>query len=230
MTVLDRLTAAIPLSETESLLVDSVRSLAREVIAPNAQRLDDTGEFPWDNIKAINQIGLNAMYIPEQYGGAGLSYTAYLACVRELSAACASTGMVWATTFHAMKPLVEFGNEEQKSRLLPRIAAGGLGALAITEPQAGSDATAMTTRFRPDGDSIIVDGAKTFITNGDVADLYLLFGKWSEIDDPKDAISVLVFEKGTPGFPCSAPSGRWGTAPPAPRRSRSTAAACRGPT
>jgi acyl-CoA dehydrogenase len=200
MTVLDRLTAAIPLSETESLLVDSVRSLAREVIAPNAQRLDDTGEFPWDNIKAINQIGLNAMYIPEQYGGAGLSYTAYLACVRELSAACASTGMVWATTFHAMKPLVEFGNEEQKSRLLPRIAAGGLGALAITEPQAGSDATAMTTRFRPDGDSIIVDGAKTFITNGDVADLYLLFGKWSEIDDPKNAISVLVFEKGTPGF------------------------------
>lgn len=200
MTVLDRLTAAIPLNESEAMLVDSVRSLARNVIAPKAASFDESGEFPWDNVRAINEIGLNAMWIPEEFGGAGLSYTAYLACVRELSAACASTGMIWATNFHAMKPLVEFGTHEQKARLLPRIAAGGLGALAITEPEAGSDATAMKTRFIPDCDHIIVEGGKTFITNGDVADLYLLFGKWSEIDNPKDAISVLVFEKGTPGF------------------------------
>ena len=200
MTILDRLTAAIPLNESESLLLESVRSVARDIIAPNAIRYDETGEFPWENIRAINELGLNSMYIPEQYGGAGLSYTAYLACVRELSAACASTGMIWATTFHAMKPLIDFGNDEQKARLLPIIAAGGIASLAITEPEAGSDATAMKTQFIPDGNEIIVEGAKTFITNGDVADLYLLFGKWSEIDDPKAAISVLAFEKGTPGF------------------------------
>jgi len=200
MNVLDRLTAAIPLSETEGMLLDSVRALARDVIAPNAMRYDDTGEFPWDNIHAINGLGLNAMFIPEEYGGAALSYTAYLACVREISAACAATGVTWATNYHAMKPLVEFGTQEQKARLLPRIAEGGLASLAITEPEAGSDATAMKTRFIPDGDEIIVEGTKTFITNGDVADLYLLFGKWSEIDNAKDAISVLVFEKGTPGF------------------------------
>ena len=120
--------------------------------------------------------GLNAMFVPEAYGGAQLSYACYLACVREIAQACASTGIIWATTFHAMKPVIDFGAEEQKKRLLPRIAKGGLGALAITEPGAGSDATGMKTRFTPKGDDIAVDGGKTFITNGDVADLFLLFG------------------------------------------------------
>jgi len=99
--------------------------------------------------------------VPEAYGGMGLSYICYLACVREISRACAATGIIWATNFHAMKPLIEFGNEEQKSRFLPRIAEGALASLAITEPEAGSDATGMTTAFRPDGDDIIIDGGKT---------------------------------------------------------------------
>jgi acyl-CoA dehydrogenase len=140
------------------------------------------------------------MFVPEAYGGAQLSYSAYLACVREISKACASTGIIWATNFHAMKPLIDFGNEEQKQRLLPRIAAGGIASLAITEPHAGSDATGMKLSFTPDGDDIIVNGSKIFISNGDVADLYLLFGKWSEIEGSKEAISAIVFEKGTPGF------------------------------
>jgi len=95
---------------------------------------------------------------------------------------------------------VDFGAEEQKKRLLPRIALGGLASLAITEPTAGSDATGMKTRFRPEGDHIVVDGGKTFITNGDVADLILLFGKWSEIGGERQAISALYLEKGTPGL------------------------------
>jgi acyl-CoA dehydrogenase len=140
------------------------------------------------------------MFVPEAYGGAGLSYAAYLACVREISAACASTGIIWATNFHAAKPLIDFGTEELKRRLLPLVAEGALCALAITEPDAGSDATHMTTRFTPDGDSVIVDGGKIFITNGDVADLILLFGKWSEIPDGRGAITPLILEKGTPGF------------------------------
>lgn len=200
MNILERIDAGIELSDDENLLLDSVRALARDEIAPRAEHYDRSGEFPWDNVKAINGLGLNAMFIPEAYGGAQLSYTAYLACVREIAKACASTGIVWATNFHAIKPVIDFGTEEQKQRLLPRVADGGLVALAITEPDAGSDATGMRTRFTPDGDDIIVDGGKTFITNGDVADLYLLFGKWSEIDDPKQAISVLVLEKGTPGL------------------------------
>jgi alkylation response protein AidB-like acyl-CoA dehydrogenase len=198
--VLHRLDQTVPLAAEEKMLLASVKALARDRIAPRAAHYDATGEFPHDNVAAINALGLNAMFVPEAYGGTPLSYTAYLACVREISMACASTGIIWATTFHAVKPLIDFGSEEQKRRLLPRIAAGGLGALAITEPDAGSDATGMKTRFSPAGDAIIVSGGKSFITNGDVADLYLVFGKWAEIDDAKGAISALIIEKGTPGL------------------------------
>jgi alkylation response protein AidB-like acyl-CoA dehydrogenase len=200
----DRLDALPPLSPEERQLLDSVRALARDEIAPRAAAYDRAAEFPRDNIKAINALGLNAMFVPEKYGGAGMSYAAYLACVREISAACASTGIIWATNFHAIKPVIDFGSEEQKRRLLPRLIDGALCALAITEPDAGSDATRMTTRFTPDGDSVVVDGGKIFITNGDVADLILLFGKWSEIapgdKNGRGAISALIVEKDTPGF------------------------------
>ena len=230
--VFDRLDALPPLSPEERQLLDSVTALARDEIAPRAAAYDRTGEFPWDNIRAINALGLNAMFVPEAYGGAGLSYAAYLACVREISAACASTGIIWATNFHATKPLIDFGSEAQKQRLLPRVAEGAIGALAITEPDAGSDATGMTTRFTPDGDDIVVSGGKTFISNGDVADLYLVFGKWSEIDDRREgAISALYIEKGTPGPHGAAQGGQdSATAPPRPRRWRSTTAGCRATT
>jgi acyl-CoA dehydrogenase len=199
-TVLDRLDAAIPLSPEEAQLLDSVRALAAERIAPNAAHFDRTGEFPWDNVAAINALGLNTMFVPEEYGGSPVSYTCYLACVRAISAACASTGIIWATNFHAMKPLIDHGSDEQKRRLLPRIVEGGLASLVITEPDAGSDATAMKTRFTETGDSVVVNGAKTFITNGDVADLYLVFGKWDGIAEPRAAITALVVERGTPGL------------------------------
>ncbi|MDY7579128.1 acyl-CoA dehydrogenase family protein [Herbaspirillum sp. RTI4] len=211
MKLLERLDERLPLTQEERMLLDSVRVLAREQIAPHAKQADETAEFPWENVNAINQLGLNAMFIPEEYGGAALSFTCYLACVREISKACASTGIIWATNYHAIKPVIEYGNEEQKARLLPRIAEGGLAALAITEPSAGSDATGMKTTFRPDGDHIVINGGKTFITNGDVADLYLLFGKWSEIDHPKAAISTLVLEKGTPGLKLIGIENKMGT-------------------
>ena len=182
------------------MLVESVRKLATGDIAARAEACDRTGEFPHVNVDAINALGLNAMFIPEAYGGAQMSYAAYLECVREISKACASTGIVWATNFHAVKPLIDFGTEEQKKRLLPVMVNGGIASLTITEPTAGSDATGMKTAFRPDGDSIVINGGKTFITNGAHADLYMLFGKWSEIADSKGAISVLVLEKGTPGL------------------------------
>ena len=200
MNVFDRLDAHIAFSAEERVLIDSVRALARDTIAPRAAQYDRSGEFPWDNVKAIHALGLNAMFIPEAYGGAPLSYAAYLECVREISRACASTGVIWATNFHAMKPLIDFGSDAQKKRLLPVMVKGGLAALTITEPTAGSDATGMKTQFRPEADHIVVNGAKTFITNGAVADLYLLFGKWSEIDEGRNAISALVVEKDTPGL------------------------------
>ncbi len=187
-------------SEDERIVLDQVQRVANEVIAPNAEKFDRSGAFPWDNVNALNELGLNAIFVPEDYGGAPMSYRVYLECVAVISEACASTGIIYATNFHGMKPLIDVGTEEQKTRLLPRIAEGGLASLAITETSAGSDATGMKTRFTPDGDDIRVDGAKIFITNGDVADLLLLFGKWSEIEDDRASISAMVFETGTDGF------------------------------
>ena len=200
MNVFGRLDDALKLPPEEAMLVESVRKLARGEIMQRAEQHDRSGEFPHANVTAINALGLNAMFIPEAHGGAQMSYAAYLECVREISKACASTGIVWATNFHAIKPLIDFGAEEQKKRLLPVMLNGGIASLTITEPSAGSDATGMKTEFRPDGDHIVINGGKTFITNGGQANLYMLFGKWSEIADSKGAISVLVLEKGTPGL------------------------------
>ena len=200
MTVFDRLAAARPWSEDQRIVIDQVQRVADDVLAPNAEGFDQSGEFPWANVEALNALGLNAIFVPEAYGGAPVTYRLYIECVRIISEACAATGIVYATNFHAMKPVIDFATEEQKARLLPRIAEGGLASLAITETSAGSDATGMKTRFTQDGDEVVIEGSKLFITSGDVADLILLFGKWSEIADDKQAITALVFEKGTQGF------------------------------
>jgi alkylation response protein AidB-like acyl-CoA dehydrogenase len=200
MTILDQIARRRVWAEDERLVLDQVQRVADDIIAPNAERYDRSGEFPWDSVNALNELGLNAIFVPEAYGGAPMRYSLYLECVSIISEACASTGIIYATNYHAMGPVIDHANEEQKTRLLPRIAEGGLASLAITEPSSGSDATGMKTRFTPDGADIVIDGGKTFITSGDEADLILLFGKWSEIDDARASISAVVLEKGAPGF------------------------------
>src|SRR3546814_5939112 len=140
------------LPEHERMVLDAVRQLAREKIAPRAAALDAEQRFPRDNIADINALELNRVFIPEAYGGVGLSFAVYIACVQEIAKACASTGIVWATNFHALKPLIDFGTAAQKRRFLPTIADGGLGALALTEPTAGEIGRASwRERVRPYG-------------------------------------------------------------------------------
>lgn len=210
MRVLDRLDASLDLPEDEAMVLEQVRQLATEKIAPRAAGHDAAGTYPADNIADMNALGMNAMFVPEALGGLGLSYAVYLASVREISKACASTGIIWATTFHGMKPVLDFGSDDLKARVMGRVAEGAIGALCITEPTAGSDATGMKTRFRADGNEIVIDGGKTFISNGDIADFLLVFGKWDGIDDDKKAISALVLEKGTPGFEALAKERKMG--------------------
>src|SRR5580704_4463836 len=161
MKVFQQLDARQLWSPEERIVLEQVRRVSAEALAPNAERYDRTGDFPWDNVKALNALGLNTIFIPEAYGGTPMSYRLYLAVVKTLAEACASTAIIYATTFHSVKPLIDYGSDEQKQRLLPKIVDGGLGAIAITEANAGSDATGMQTRFRLDGDAIIVDGSKT---------------------------------------------------------------------
>jgi acyl-CoA dehydrogenase len=130
-----------------------------------------------------------------------MSYRGYLQLVEAISRACPATAITWATTFHAIGPVVQFGTPEQKSRFLPRIAAGGLAAVAITEASGGSDASALRSTLRPaEAGGYVLDGSKLFITNGDVADVVLVLAKWPEIDGARNQLSAVLVEKGTPGF------------------------------
>ena len=206
--------------------------LAAEVIAPRAAHHDRTAEFPWDNVKAINALGLNAMFVPEAYGGAPVSY-----CRLSRLRARDQQGL----RGDRQRLVDQLPRHEAADRLRHRGAEAapacrgspraGSARLCITEPHAGSDATGMRTRFTPEGDQIRIDGGKTFITNGDVADRYLLFGKWSGIEDPRQrdlgrggrgrhAGPVGRAHRGQDGHPRVA----------RPRRSPSRTAACRAPT
>ncbi len=122
MTFLDRLSAKRQWTEEERLVLDQVTRVADEIIAPAAAGYDQSRDYPEDSMAALNELGMNAIFVPEVYGGALMSYRLYLECVSIISTACASTGIIYATNFHGIKPLIDFGAEEQKLRLLPRIA------------------------------------------------------------------------------------------------------------
>jgi len=169
MNILDRLNTSAGWNNEERMILEQVQRVADEIIAPNAEHADASGEFPWVSVNALKDLGLNMLFVPEEFGGAPMRVRLYLEVVKIISEACASTGIIYATNYHGMKPLIEFGNDAQRARLLPAIAEGGLGALAITEPSAGSDATGMKTRFTPDGDEIVIDGTCLLYTS-DAAD------------------------------------------------------------
>lgn len=192
---------SMPLSETETEFIDYVRQVAEEKIAPVAEKYEQSGEFPWANIKLLNELGMNGVFIPEEHGGTPLSYSAYLRLVEELSKACPSTAISWATVFHAIAPVVSFGTPEQKHRYLPGIAAGKLAAVAITEEGAGSDASAMrTTLTRDASGGFVLNGSKMFITNGDVADMIVVFARFGGTDDRRRQLSCVLIDHDNPGL------------------------------
>jgi len=199
--LLVRLHQLKPLDETEAELVEHVRKVAAEKIAPRAEEYDQSEEFPWENVKLLNSLGLNGVFIPEEYGGTPISYRGYLQLVEAISRACPATAITWATTFHAIGPVVQFGTPEQKHRFLPRIAAGGLAAVAITEASGGSDASAIRTPRGPAaGGRYVRGGCKMCITSGHVADVVLVCAKAPPLDGAKRQLSAVLVEKDAPGF------------------------------
>jgi acyl-CoA dehydrogenase len=181
-------------SAEEREFLQYVRQAAEEKIAPRAEEFDRTGEFPWANFDVLNGLGLNGVFVPKEYGGTDLSFSCVLLIVEALSRACPSTAISWATTMHALGPLCEYGTHEQKSRFLPRIAEGKLAAVAITESTGGSDALAMRSTLVPDGDDFILNGSKVFITNGDVADLLVVFARWPGAGRPRDQVTAVLVD------------------------------------
>jgi alkylation response protein AidB-like acyl-CoA dehydrogenase len=192
--------SADPLSEVEREIRELVRTLARERIAPRAAEIDASAEFPWDMVELFREHELLGLPFEERQGGTGTGALMLLVAIEEVSKVCATTGLILAVQELGSLALKLAGADEQKDRWLPRLASGEwLPAYALTEPGSGSDAAAMRTEARRDGDSYVVNGGKRFITNAGVAGLYTVFAK---TDPPAGhgGISCFIVEADTPGF------------------------------
>jgi alkylation response protein AidB-like acyl-CoA dehydrogenase len=179
---------------------DLVRTVARERIAPRAAEIDKTAEFPWDVVEVFRENGIFGTLADEAYGGVGASALQTLVSIEEVSKVCATSGLILAVQELGALAFKLAGSEEQKQRFLPRLATGeALAAYALTEPGSGSDAAAMRTEARRDGDDYVIDGGKRFITNAGLAGVYVVFAK----TDPAaghGGITAFVVEADTPGF------------------------------
>ena len=192
--------ALFHLSEDEETLIDVIREIARERVAPRAAEIDHTAEFPWDMKELLAQQDILAMPFPIEYGGIGASELAVLMAIEELSRYCATTGLILAVQQLGSLPILLAGNEEQRQTYLPNLASGKwLAAFGLTEAGSGSDAAAMQTVAVRRGDTYILNGSKRFITNGGLAQDNSVFA----LTDPKAGtrgISAFIVDQDFPGF------------------------------
>ena len=189
------------LSEEHEMIRKMVRDFARNEVAPTAAERDEEERFDREIFDKMAELGLTGIPWPEEYGGIGSDYVAYCIAIEELSRVCASTGVTLsAHTSLAGWPIYKFGNEEQKQKYLRPMAQGEhIGAYGLTEPGSGSDSGAMKTTARLEGDHYVLNGTKIFITNGGVADTYVVFA----LTDPSSkhkGTSAFIVEKDFPGF------------------------------
>jgi butyryl-CoA dehydrogenase len=156
------------LNQDHKMLQSSVRTFVEKEIKPLAIQIDEAHEIPPELVRKISEMGMLGVYLPEVYGGAGMDIMSYVIVVEEVSKACGSTGiLISAHTSLACDPILHFGTEEQKKQYLPLLASGKrIGCLLLTESGAGSDVAGISTTYRQDGDGVIINGSKLFITNG----------------------------------------------------------------
>ena len=179
---------------------EMVRDFAESEIRPIAASLDESHEFPTANVKKMAELGLLGMFVPEQWGGAGMSYLSYVVAIEELSRACASHGVIASVNNSLVcYPLMQYANDEQKKRWLVPLAKGQLlGAYCLTEPQAGSNAANQRTTAVLDGDHWVLNGAKIFITNAGPADVFITYAATDRNLGAK-GISAFIVPATTPG-------------------------------
>lgn len=189
------------LSEEQELVRENMREFGKTYVDPIAVEIDENSRFPVEVIKKLGEGGWMGMPIPQEYGGAGTDYLTYAIAVEELSYCCASTGFTMSVhTGLVCLPLLLYGNESQKKQYLIPLAKGEhLGAFALTEPGAGTDVGAATSTAALEGDEYVLNGTKTFCSNGPVADTYITFA-WTSKADGGRALSCFIVPKGTPGM------------------------------
>ncbi len=188
-------------TETQLMIKDMAKKFAEDVLAPTAAERDEKEEFPHEAVKQMGELGLMGMMVPEQYNGAGLDTISYVLAMEEISKVDASAGVIMSVNNSLVSyGLTEWGSDYQKDKFLKELAAGKkLGAFALSEPEAGSDASNQKTVAVRDGDYYIINGTKNFITNGKYADLILVIATTDKTKG-SHGISAFIVEKGTPGF------------------------------
>lgn len=192
--------AVTHVNEDEKALIEAIRELAQERVAPRAAEIDHTAQFPWDIKELLAQQDILAMPFPTEYGGIGASELAIVMAIEELARCCATTSLILAAQQLGALPIMLAGTDEQKRRYFPRLASGEwLAAFGLTESGSGSDAAAMKTRAVRQGDRYILNGSKRFITNGGLAHVNAIFA----LTDPNAGtrgISAFIVEDDFPGF------------------------------
>lgn len=188
-------------TENQKMIAQTVRDFADKHIRPKMMEWDESQEFPVQVFKELGKLGLMGVLVPSEYGGSGFSYTEYVTAIVELSRVCGSIGLSMAAhnslcTGH----ILQFGNEEQKQKYLPKLAtAEWIGAWGLTEANTGSDALRMRCVAKKDGDDWIINGNKNWITHGKSGDVAVVLARTGELLD-SHGISAFIVERGTPGF------------------------------
>jgi butyryl-CoA dehydrogenase len=201
----------LTLTAEQTLLRDTARDLASKEIAPKAAEIDKQHRFPKEHVARLAEMGLMGVAIPQEWGGAGMDTVCYVLALEEISRACASTGVIMSVNNSLVcDPILKFGTDAQKTRFLVPLASGKkLGCFALSEPGAGSDAAALTTSARREGDLFIINGTKNFITNGPVSDVVLLFAVTQPGIGHAGLTAFLVDTK-TPGLQFGPPDDKLG--------------------
>jgi alkylation response protein AidB-like acyl-CoA dehydrogenase len=194
----------LQLTDEQAMIQTMAREFADEHIRPIAAEIDRAARFPHETVKRMGELGLMGIAVPERWGGAGADVVSYVVALEEIAKACASHAVVMSVNNSLYgDPILKFGTDEQRARFLRPVASGhALGCFALTEPQAGSDASNQATTARRDGDQYVVTGRKLFITNGREATFALVFAQTDPARGHR-GISAFVVEKGTPGFTVS---------------------------
>lgn len=189
------------LNENQKMIADTIRSFGEKHIKPRLMEWDESQEFPVEVMKKLGELGLMGVLVPTEYGGSGFSYTEYVTAITELGKICGSIALSMAAhnslcTGH----ILQFGNEEQKKKWLPKLAtAEWIGAWGLTEANTGSDAMRMKCVAVEDGDHYVLNGSKNWITHGKSGDVMVVLARTGELLD-SHGITAFVVERGTPGF------------------------------
>lgn len=193
--------ALYPLSDEHKMIRDAARDFAQKEIVPIAAEFDESGEFPRETVRKMGELGFMGIEIPEEYGGAGMDTLAYVLALEEICKADAAHGVIMSVNNSLYcHGIMKFGTEEQKKKFVTPVASGkSIGAYSLTEPMSGSDAGTMKSRAVRDGDHYILNGRKSWVTSGPVADYYVVF-MMTDPEKKHRGVTAFLVEANTPGL------------------------------